>query len=255
MSDESDLHEYLLRLGDDALVAGHRLSEWAAMGPFLEEDLAITNLALDLLGHAQLLLDLAAALDERRRTADELVFFRDVGEYRNMLITEAPVAGNFALTIVREFVLDAYRLPLYSALAGSSHAGLAAIAGKIVPELRYHVRHTASWVVRLGDGTSESNARMSEAWMSLYPYLPELFDDDPLELRLTAAGIAVARSTLADAWLAAVRPVAEAARLPVPPLDKESYAGSGRLGRHTEHLGRMLSEMQSLARAHPGAKW
>lgn len=260
----ADLFEYLLRLGDDALVTGHRLSEWTARGPSLEEDLALANLALDCLGHAQLLLDCAASLEPSpavgRRTADQLVFFRDAAEYRNLLLCELPVAGDFALTVAQQLCLSEYRLLLFQALTKSAHPELAAIAEKLVPELRYHVRHQRSWTIRLGNGTGESHQRLAAAWRSITGYLPELFLDDPLEHRLSAAGVCTSRAQLFAPWSRCVSETLATAGLPaleLPPAGCGApyFGGSGWTGHHTEHLGQMLAVMQSLARAHPGAAW
>lgn len=244
--------EYLLRLGDDRLVLGHRLSEWCGHGPILEEDIALANIALDLIGEATLLLKTAGQIEGKGRSEDALAYFRDGVEFRNALIGELP-KGDFGFTIVRQFFFSVYSLLQMEALTRSSNADLAGIAAKAVKESRYHVRHCAEWVVTLGDGTEESHARAQAAVDDLWRYTGELFMADAIDREVSEQGLGVDPSTLGDRWNADVARVLDDATLTIP---KTSYMQrGGRDGKHTEHLGHMLSEMQIVARSHPGASW
>jgi ring-1,2-phenylacetyl-CoA epoxidase subunit PaaC len=244
--------EYLLRLGDDRLVLGHRLSEWCGHGPILEEDIALTNISLDLIGEATLLLKLAGQMEGKGRSEDALAYFRDGIEFRNSLMVELP-KGDFGLTIVRQFLFSVYSLLQMEALTRSSNADLAGIAAKAVKESRYHVRHSAEWVVTLGDGTDESHRRAQNAVDDLWRYTGELFLADDIDREVAATGLGVDPSTLGDRWNAEVARVFDEATLTVP---KAGYMQrGGREGKHTEHLGHLLSEMQIVARSHPGASW
>jgi ring-1,2-phenylacetyl-CoA epoxidase subunit PaaC len=246
------LFEYLLRLADDRLVLGHRLSEWCGHGPILEEDIALSNIALDLVGEANLLLKRAAAVENRGRDEDALAFLRDAREYRNALIVELP-KGDFGFTIVRQFLFSTYALHQWEALSSSTDTDLAGIAAKALKETRYHVRHSAEWVVRLGDGTEESHTRAQRALDDLWRFTGELFLTDDLEQALVKEKVAVDSSTLLAAWTRDVKDVFARATLKLP-ADVYMQRG-GRTGNHTEHLGVMLAEMQVLPRTHPGAKW
>jgi ring-1,2-phenylacetyl-CoA epoxidase subunit PaaC len=244
--------QYLLRLGDDRLVLGHRLSEWCGHGPILEEDIALANIALDLIGEATLLLKLAGEMEGQGRNEDALAYFRDAVDYRNALMCELP-RGDFAFTIVRQFFFSVFSLLQMQALVRSSNAELAGIAGKAVKEARYHVRHSAQWVVTLGDGTADSHARVQHAVDELWRYSGELFMSDPVEQEAASAGIGVDPATLLDAWRTQVTEILGHGRLTVP---QDGYMQrGGRDGRHLEHLGHMLAEMQIVARSHPGASW
>lgn len=242
----------LLRLGDDRLVLGHRLSEWCGHGPILEEDIALANIALDLIGEATLLLKLAGEVEGAGRGEDALAFLRDSGEFRNVQMVELP-KGDFAFTIVRQFFFSAFALLQMEALARSSHADLAGIAAKAVKETRYHLRHSAQWVMTLGDGTPESHAKAQRAVDDLWRYTGELFLADDVDREAAAANVGVDPSTLEDAWREQVEHVMRSATLTIP--ESGYMQRGGREGRHTEHLGHMLSEMQILARSHPGATW
>jgi ring-1,2-phenylacetyl-CoA epoxidase subunit PaaC len=244
--------EYLLRLGDDRLVLGHRLSEWCGHGPILEEDIALANISLDLIGEASLLLKLAASVEGQGRNEDTLAYLRDAIEFRNALMLELP-KGDFGFTIVRQFLFSVYSLLQMDALQKSRNAELSGIAAKALKETRYHVRHSAQWVVTLGGGTDESNARAQQALNDLWRYTGELFAADDIDREVAASGDGVDPSTLQPAWRGQVLPILERAGLRVP--DAGYMQGGGRGGRHTEHLGHMLSEMQILARSHPGASW
>jgi ring-1,2-phenylacetyl-CoA epoxidase subunit PaaC len=246
------LFEYLLRLGDDRLILGHRLSEWCGHGPALEEDIALANVALDLIGQASHLLRLAGTVEGRGRDEDALAYFRDAIDYRNAQLVELP-NGDFGHTIVRSFLFDAWSVLLLDKLQRSTHSELAGIAAKAHKEARYHVRHSGEWVIRLGDGTDESHRRAQNALDQLWPYTGELFASDDVDRALAAHAIAPDPPTLQPAWREVVTDVIRRATLTLP---TDGYMHSGaRRGRHTEHLGHLLAEMQILARSHPGAKW
>jgi ring-1,2-phenylacetyl-CoA epoxidase subunit PaaC len=247
-----DRYEYALRLGDNALILSHRLSEWCGHGPALEEDIALTNVALDLLGQAQLWLELAGALEGKGRTADELAYRRDAGAFRNALLVERP-NGDYGHTLMRQYLFDAWHIEALSALSRSNDAHFAEIAAKAEKEAAYHVERTAELVVALGDGTPESRARMQAALDALWPYAGELFLGDALDARLAAEGVAPAAHSLKPAWDAATGAVFVAATL-TPPASAFAHKG-GRAGRHTEALGPLLAEMQFLQRAYPDARW
>lgn len=246
------LFDYLLRLGDDRLVLGHRLSEWCGHGPILEEDIALANISLDLIGEASLLLKLAASVEGKGRTEDALAYFRDAIEFRNALLVELP-KGDFGFTIVRQFLFSVFSLLLMDALQKSRNTELSGIAAKALKESRYHVRHSAQWVVTLGGGTDESHERVQGALNDLWRYTGELFAANDVDRAVAASGDGVDPSTLEAAWRSQVVPVLERAGLQVPNVGYMQRGG--RDGRHTEHLGHMLSEMQILARSHPGASW
>lgn len=243
---------YLLRLADDRLVLGHRLSEWCGHAPILEEDIALANIALDLIGQATPLLKLAGELEAAGRDEDALAYFRDAVEYRNSLITELP-NGDFAFTIVRQFLFSVFALLQSEALARSTNDTLAGVAAKAVKELRYHVRHCAQWVVTLGDGTTESHDRAQRAVDDLWRYTGEWFEGDAADAEVARAGVGVHPDALREAWRGQVADVLTTANLAVPEV--AYMQNGGRRGRHTEHLGHLLAEMQIVARSHPGASW
>jgi ring-1,2-phenylacetyl-CoA epoxidase subunit PaaC len=246
------LFPYLLRLADDRLVLGHRLSEWCGHGPILEEDIALANIALDLIGEATLLLKLAGEVEGAERNEDALAYLRDATDYRNSLLVELP-KGDFGFTIVRQLLFSVFSLLQMEALQRSANAELAGIAAKAVKEARYHVRHSAQWVVTLGDGTSESHDRAQQSVDELWRYTGELFMADVIDQEVAAAGLGVDPSTLEGAWRAQIDEVFQRATLTIP---KAGYMQrGGREGRHTEHLGHLLAEMQIVARSHPGASW
>lgn len=249
---DNAIAEYLLRLGDDRLVLGQRLAEWCGHGPILEEDIALTNISLDLFGQAALLLKLAGELEGKGRDEDALAFQREAIEFRNVLLAELP-KGDYAFTTARQFVFDVYSELLFAELAKSTHAELAGVAAKAHKEVRYHVRHSTDWVIKLGDGTPESHARMQRAIDDVWRYTGELFATDAIDRAAIEQGIGVDASTLRARWRERVSAVLTTATLRVP--DDGAMAGGGRLGRHTESLGLMLAEMQSVTRAHPGATW
>jgi ring-1,2-phenylacetyl-CoA epoxidase subunit PaaC len=241
-----------LALADDALVLAHRLSEWSGQGPTLEDDIALSNLGLDLIGQARAFYCYAAELEGKGRDEDDLAYFRDAGEFRNCLLVEQP-NGDFAATIARQFLFATLMRDYYAALTQSTDVRLADVAGKAVKEMTYHVRHSGEWMVRLGDGTVESRERMVSALADLWTYTGEMFEVAASEAALVAAGIAPDRATLKPGWDVVVAQVLGQATLTIP---KDGYMQTGgRSGRHSEHLGHMLTDMQVLARAHPEAKW
>jgi ring-1,2-phenylacetyl-CoA epoxidase subunit PaaC len=246
------LFTYLLSLADDALVLGHRLSEWSGRGPLLEEDIALSNLALDLIGQARLLYAYAGEVEGKGRDEDALAYRREERDYRNLLLAEQP-NGDFAATMLRQLLYAAFMQPFFAALANSADACLAGIAGKAEKEMAYHVRHAAEWVIRLGDGTPESHTRAAAALEELWPYTGELFDMDGDEEALLASGVAVDRRALRAAWDAQVDGVLANAGLARPASDWMQRGG--RAGRHSEHLGHLLAQMQVLNRAHDGVTW
>jgi ring-1,2-phenylacetyl-CoA epoxidase subunit PaaC len=243
---------YLLRLGDDRLVLGHRLSEWCGHGPILEEDIALANVALDLIGEATLLLKLAGQIEAKGRTEDALAYLRDATDYRNALLVELPI-GDFAFTIVRQLLFSVFSLLQMDALQRSTNADLAGIAGKAVKEARYHVRHAAQWVVTLGDGTEESHRRTQHAVDDLWRYTGELFLADGVDEHASTTGLGVDPRTLEAPWRSQIDEVMRRAGIATPSV--AYMQRGGRDGRHTEHLGHMLAEMQIVARSHPGAAW
>jgi len=248
----TDLYTYALRLGDDALVAAQRMGEWIAAAPQLEEDVALGNIGLDQLGQARSLLAYAAEVEGAGHTEDDLAYFRDEREFTNLLICERP-NGDFAVTIARLLYFAGYQHLLYDALRSSSDATLAGVAGKAVKEVAYHFDHATQWVLRLGDGTEESHARMQAGLDAMWPYTAEMLASDDLVRRRAAAGVAVDPSTFADEWHARVGDVVDASTCTRP---EASYQHSGgRDGKHTEAMGYLLAELQHVARSHPGATW
>jgi ring-1,2-phenylacetyl-CoA epoxidase subunit PaaC len=246
------LFAYVLGLADDALVLGHRLSQWSGRGPMLEEDIALSNLALDLIGQARFYYAYAGELEGEGRDEDALAYLRDEHAYRNLLLLEQP-NGDFAATMVRHLLYAAFIGPYLQALSGSTDRRLAEIAAKAAKEMAYHLRHAAEWVIRLGDGTTESHGRTELALENLWMYTGEMFEMDAAERGLAAEGIAVDRGAIKPAWEARLARVLGEATLSRP-RDRWMQTG-GRVSRHTEHLGRLLAEMQVLHRAHPGARW
>jgi ring-1,2-phenylacetyl-CoA epoxidase subunit PaaC len=243
---------YVLRLADTSLILGQRLGEWVGHAPALEEELGLANLALDLIGQARLLLSYAGELEGRGRDEDALAFLRDPGEFSNLTLAEQ-ANGDFACTIVRQWLIDAWQLQLYGALAASADPRLAAIAAKALKETRYHYRFSSGWLVRLGDGTEESHRRTQQALEALWRFTDELFSPDAVDREMHAAGIGPDLSALQPAWSAQVDQDLAEATLRRPPA--QPYAWHGKAGRHTEQLSHLLAEMQSLPRAFPGARW
>ena len=244
--------EYVLRIADTSLVLGQRLSEWCGHGPVIEEDIALTNVALDLIGQARLLLTHVGRLEGQGRDEDQLAFLRTEPQYRNLTIVELPNV-DFARTILRNFLVAAWQRELWQKLASSTDTELAAIAGKAVKETRYHLQHAADWTVRLGDGTEESHARMQRALDTLWPYTAEFFSATAEDAAVDAAGVGPSWATLESTWEAVVRPVLEVATLTVPA--RTPFLSQGKTGRHTEYMGHLLTEMQYLQRTYPGGTW
>lgn len=250
--DAQALFRYVLRLGDLSLVLGQRLGEWVGHSPALEEDLGLANIALDLIGQARLLLSYAGEVEGRGRDEDKLAYLREQGTYLNPILAEQP-NGDFGQTIVRQVLIDAFQLELYERLAGSLDERLASIAAKSVKEVRYHLRYSAGWLVRLGDGTDESRARVQSAVDSLWPYTVELFAEDDLDSSMADSGIAPRLSEVYAAWSARLDAILAEATLQRP-ADRP-HAWHGKRGQHSEHLGYILAEMQYLQRAYPDARW
>lgn len=243
---------YLLRLADDQLILGHRLSEWTGHAPMLEEDIALANIALDHIGAARTLYDRASEVHGDGLTEDDYAYRRDARAYMNALLVERP-NGDFAHTIVRQLLYSAFALPLWTALTSSTDETLAAIAAKSEKEARYHVRHSGDWFVRLGDGTDESRARTEAAVTALWPYSGELFEVDNTLRAVIANGIAADPEALRPTWDETIGNAFSAAGM-ARPADGYMQSG-GRTGRHTEHLGYILADLQFLQRAYPGATW
>jgi ring-1,2-phenylacetyl-CoA epoxidase subunit PaaC len=255
--------DYILHLADNALILGQRNAEWCGHGPVLEEDIALANISLDLIGQARLLYQHAAKLAGGEATEDSLAYFRDANEFRNYTLLELPHRGplagtaaadrDYATTIVRNFLYSTLMILLWEGLAVSKDAQLAAIAGKSEKETRYHIRHARDWLIRLGDGTQESRARTQAAVDHLMPYTQEFWAPSPAETCATADGTGVDTGELRAAWDRQVDEALGEATLRRPPAG--GYVPRGKEGLHSEHLGFVLSEMQGLARQHPGASW
>ena len=242
----------LCRLGDSTLVLGHRVSEWCGHAPVLEEDIALANVALDLIGQTQMWLGLAAEIEGKGRDADALAFRRDVWEFRNLLLVERP-NGDFGHTLMRQFLFDAWHQPMLKALEGSGDPRIAGIAAKAGREVAYHLERSADLVIRLGDGSLESHNRMQTALDTLWPYTGEMMTADTTDQALAEAGIMAAPDSIRPEWDALVRDVLAEATLGIPP-GTHMHKG-GKQGQHSEHLGHMLATMQWLQRAYPDATW
>jgi ring-1,2-phenylacetyl-CoA epoxidase subunit PaaC len=244
---------YLLRQGDNALILSQRLSELCGKGPALEEDMALTNVALDLLGQTRMWLTYAGELEAKGRDEDALAYLRDAHDFRNCLLTELP-NGNYADTLVRQFYFDTWHYFLMQGLASSKDARVAEIAEKSIKEVTYHLRRSGDLVVRLGDGTEESHTKMQKAVDYLWPYTGEFFKYDAVDAAMVEQGIAPAAEGLRAAFLEHVAEIFAEATLTMPAPDAWMQKG-GKSGTHTEHLGYLLAEMQFLQRAYPGAEW
>lgn len=250
--DKEILTRYLLRLGDDRLILGHRLSEWCGHGPVLEEDIALTNVALDLVGQARMYLSYAADVFNDGRDEDDIAYLRKEREYVNLLITERP-NGHFGDTIARHFLFDAYHYFLQEALTKSKDEQIAAIAAKSIKEVTYHLRHSSEWMCRLGDGTEESHGRIQESLNNLWRFTGEMFLGDDTDAAIAAAGIGPNPEDLKEKWDSKIDSVLAAATLKRP--EDDWMASGGRKGIHSEHMGFILAEMQYVQRAFPGQKW
>jgi ring-1,2-phenylacetyl-CoA epoxidase subunit PaaC len=250
--DRAAFVDWLQRVGDNVLILGHRVSEWCGHGPALEEDIALANQALDLIGQCQLWLGLAAEVEGQGRNADAMAYLRDAGAFRNVLLVERPNV-DFAQTLMRQFLFDAWHIELMRALKTSADPRVAEIAAKAEKEVAYHLERSADLVIRLGDGTAESHDRMQKALDLLFPYTGELFAEDAVDQALAEAGIAPLPGSLKADWDATLRAVLTEATLAHP---GETYQHKGgKRGVHTEYLGFILAEMQFLQRAYPGATW
>lgn len=246
------LFEYCLRIGDSSLILGHRLSEWCGHGPILEEDIAMTNIALDLIGQSRIIYSYAAELEGKGRTEDDLAFLRDAMDFRNALITEQP-NGDFGKTMMRQFFYSTFCYHLYQQLKSSKDSNIAAFAEKSLKEVTYHVRHSADWVVRLGDGTEESHERVQNAADDLWMFTGDMFEADEIDNVLLKEGIAADLTKVKAEWDKMVAEIFKKATLKVP--ENSFMLGGSRAGNHGEHLGYLLAEMQFLPRTYPGANW
>jgi ring-1,2-phenylacetyl-CoA epoxidase subunit PaaC len=246
------LFRYVLRLGDLSLVLGQRLGEWVGHAPALEEDLGLANVALDLIGQARLLLTYAGEVEGMGRDEDDIAFLREHGQYLNPVLVEQP-NGDFGQTIVRQVLIDAFQLELFQRMVASTDERLAAIAAKAAKEVRYHLRYSSGWLVRLGDGTPESHARVQSALDALWPYTVELFAEDELDCAMADGGVAPRLADVHAAWRARLDAILAEATLERP-LDR-AHSWHGKRGQHSEHLGYILAEMQHLQRAYPEARW
>jgi ring-1,2-phenylacetyl-CoA epoxidase subunit PaaC len=253
MSGEMSSHfEYVLRIGDDSLILGQRLAEWCGHGPILEEDIAMTNISLDLIGQATVLLKYAGEIEGLGRDEDKLAFLRYERDFRNLLLVEQP-NGDFGMTMMRQFLFDVFRKPFFELLQQSSDKQLSAIAEKSLKETRYHLKHSSEWVIRLGDGTEESNQRIQDALDTLWRYTDELFYTDEVQREMETAGIAPSMEAVRSEWDKTIHDVLEEATLKVP-ANNWKFDG-GRRGLHSEHLGYILSDMQYMQRAYPNMEW
>jgi ring-1,2-phenylacetyl-CoA epoxidase subunit PaaC len=252
MNKNKALFEYILRLADTNLILGHRLSEWCGHAPFLEEDIAMANIALDMIGQANSLFIYAGKTEGLGRTEDDLVYLRDERSYSNSLLSEQP-NGDFAYTIIRQFLSDAFDIHFSERLKSSKDETLAALAAKSHKEVIYHLRHTTAWVERLGDGTEESHARIQQAINELWCFTDDMFEMTASDKQLAAEGIAVDTDLIRSEWLKTVETVFTRATLTIPANVWQKQGG--RDAKHTEHLGFLLAEMQHLHRTHPQAQW
>ena len=252
MTKNEALFNYTLRLGDDSLILGQRLAEWCGHGPILEEDIAITNISLDLIGQATNLLNYAALIENKDRNADNIAFLRLEKEYCNILLVEQ-LNGDFGDTMMRQFLFDAFRKPLFEMLQFSKDKQLAAIAEKSLKETKYHLKHSSEWIIRLGDGTEESHQRVQNSLTNLWRYTDELFFTDESDTLLEELGIIPDFSKIKEVWSANVTAVFEQATLQIP-VNNWQFEG-GRKGRHSEHMGYLLAELQYMQRAYPDMEW
>jgi ring-1,2-phenylacetyl-CoA epoxidase subunit PaaC len=244
--------QYVLRLADTNLILAQRLGEWIGHAPALEEDLGLANIALDLMGQARLLLTYAGEIEGKGRTEDTLAFLREDGDFLNATLVEQP-NGDFGQTLLRQFLIDAWQLEVYERLETSSDERLAQIAAKSVKETRYHLRYSSHWVIRLGDGTQESHQRVQTALEVLWPYTAELFEVDALDDEMFKAQVGPDLHSVRQSWNSTVNDVLAEATLKRP--EDKPFPWRGKQGNHSEHLGRMLAEMQHMQRTYPGAQW
>lgn len=249
----TDRLEYVIRLADDALIYSHRLAEWTSWAPQIEEDLALVNIALDILGQARSLLTYAGEIEGDGNSEDDLAYLREEQDFRCCLLVEQPANRDFGIEMARLLYYSAYSVALMEGLSVSRDERLAAIAEKSLKEVRYHLQHAVDWVIRLGDGTAESHARMQASLVELWPYTGELFESDAVTDSLVRAGLAPDPQMLKDTWQRIVTETLSQGTLELP--NGSVRAGTGRSGRHSEHLGYLLAEMQYIHRLHPGADW
>lgn len=253
MTQHEAFFEYILRLADDRLILGHRLSEWCGHAPMLEEDIALANCALDLIGHAAHLYDHAAGIKGNNRHRDDIVYFRNDVEYKNIKMVELP-RGDFGFTVARNFLFSSFSRYLYEVLSDADDEQFSGMIKKHLKEIKYHQRHSREWVLRLGNGTEESHTRIQNAFGELWTYTEELFYYDEVGAQMTGNNLDVNPTSFKDDWQQTVASVLDKATLTVPDWD-QFMASGGRQGRHTEHLGHLLAEMQHLRRSYPDADW
>lgn len=246
------LVEFCLRMGDNVLILGHRNSEWCGHAPVLEEDIALANMALDLIGQTQLWYGLAAEVEGKGRTPDQIAYLRDAPEFRNSLLVEQP-NNDFGHTLMRQYLFDSWHFLMLKSLIGSSDKRVAEVAEKAVKEVSYHLERSRDLIVRLGDGTEESHKRLQDALNILWPYVAELFEADAVDQAMADAGIAPDLESLRAEWQSEITKTMANATLDIPETDHEIKGGKS--GVHTEHMGFILAEMQFLQRAYPGAQW
>lgn len=252
MDSKESLYKYILRLADDTLIIGHRVSEWCGKGPILEEDIALTNISLDLIGQATLLFEYLAEFQKDGKSSDDIAFVRHANEYTNLLLCEQP-NGDFGQTIVRQFLYSSFTQILYRELMKSKDEKLAAIAEKSLKEVKYHVKHTAEWMIRLGDGTEESHERVQSSLNHIWKYKNELFFTDEVDTQMVENGIAPNIQDFKQEYESFVSNILQVATLEIPTHGWEQKGG--RTGVHTEHLGYILAEMQFMQRAYPNMEW
>jgi ring-1,2-phenylacetyl-CoA epoxidase subunit PaaC len=250
---QADRFEYVMRLADDSLIYSHRLAEWTSWAPQIEEDLALTNIALDLLGQARALLSYAGEIEGEGNGEDDLAYLREEQDFRCCLLVEQPMKHDFGAEMARLLFYSAYSVPLMEAMSESRDQTLAEIAAKSLKEVRYHLEHAIDWVIRLGDGTEESHRRMQNGLEEMWPYAGELFTSDPVTDAMVRASIGADPERLKLAWDRLVGETLTMATLVLPTRPFQQSAG--RRGRHSEHLGYLLAEMQYVHRLHPGARW
>lgn len=253
LTKQEALFEYLIRLADDRLILGHRLSEWCGHGPILEEDIALANIALDYIGHAANLYEYAVEIEGEDRHRDDLVYFRNDPEYKNLKLVELP-KGDFGFTIARQFLFSSYSYYLYQLLSDVEDEQFRGMVEKHFKEVKYHLRHSREWVLRLGDGTEESHKRIQDAFNDIWTYIGELFYQGQVNELLQEENLAADTTTFKSDWKDLVADTLEEATLEVPDFDQFMVEGS-RQGLHTEHLGHLLAEMQHLRRSYPDADW
>jgi len=252
MTKNEALFDYVIRQADNCLILGQRLGEWCGHGPVLEQDIAMTNIALDLIGQGRGLYQYAAEFQGEGKSEDDLAYLRDVWQFRNLLLVEQP-NQNFAYTIARQFYFDNFNFLFYQALSNSSDDLLRAIALKSIKEVTYHLKWSSDWILRLGDGTAESHGKIEIAIKDLWTFTGELFETNEIDEVMTEEGIGVDLASLDPVWQQRVSEVLSEATLKIP--DSTWMQSGGKSGRHTEHLGYILADLQFLQRAYPGAQW